>query len=47
LCDKLFAPNESEQSLSAPATKAFLHDLIEREGRSRIWPADVSSPAAI
>jgi hypothetical protein len=47
LCDQLFAPNESEQSLSAPATKAFLHDLIEREGRSRIWPADVSSPAAI
>ena len=47
LCDELFSPNESEQSLSAPATKAFLHDLIKREGRGRIWPADISSPAAI
>jgi len=47
LCDQLLAPNESDQSLSAPATKAFLLDLIGREGRERIWPADKSLPAAV
>ncbi|MDQ2919174.1 MAG: TIGR04282 family arsenosugar biosynthesis glycosyltransferase [Verrucomicrobiota bacterium] len=33
LCDGLLAGNEQ-----APATKHFLKQLIEREGRERIWP---------
>jgi uncharacterized protein len=34
LCDELFGANGSE----APATRAFLSELLQREGRSRIWP---------
>ena len=34
LCDELFGPNGSE----APSTRAFLSELLQREGRSRIWP---------
>jgi uncharacterized protein len=33
LCDGLLAGNED-----APATKLFLQQLIDREGRERIWP---------
>jgi rSAM/selenodomain-associated transferase 1 len=34
LCEELFEANQR----SAPATKAFLEQLIAREGRERIWP---------
>jgi uncharacterized protein len=34
LCHELFGPNGSE----APSTRAFLSGLLQREGRSRIWP---------
>jgi uncharacterized protein len=34
LCSELLGANSS----SAPATKAFLRELIAREGRERIWP---------
>jgi rSAM/selenodomain-associated transferase 1 len=39
LCDDLFGPNDSRDPPSAPATREFLRDIIEREGRQRIWPA--------
>ncbi len=38
LCHELLGPNDDESV--APATRAFLHQLIAREGRARIWPAD-------
>ena len=34
LCNELLAQNSD----SAPATKAFLQELIQHEGRERIWP---------
>jgi rSAM/selenodomain-associated transferase 1 len=34
LCDELFGANGS----AAPSTYAFLSELLQREGRSRIWP---------
>ena len=34
LCEELFEANKS----GAPATRAFLQELIAREGRERIWP---------
>jgi glycosyltransferase A (GT-A) superfamily protein (DUF2064 family) len=37
LCDELLNPNTTDQV--APQTRGFLRDLIEREGRDRIWPA--------
>lgn len=45
LCDQLLSPNTSEPKQSAPATRAFLQQLIAREGRDRIWPAGKSSPS--
>jgi rSAM/selenodomain-associated transferase 1 len=44
LYDQLLVSDETEQSQSAPATRAFLQDLIRREGRDRIW--GISSPSA-
>jgi rSAM/selenodomain-associated transferase 1 len=39
LCHELFSSNGSESSgLAAPATRGFLSELLEREGRDRIWP---------
>jgi rSAM/selenodomain-associated transferase 1 len=39
LCHELFGSNgTASEGLAAPATRGFLRDLIEREGRSRIWP---------
>ncbi len=35
LCDRLF---ESDQVRAAPHTRKFLAQIIEREGRDRIWP---------
>jgi hypothetical protein len=37
LCDELLNPNAKDQV--APQTRRFLCELIEREGRDRIWPA--------
>jgi rSAM/selenodomain-associated transferase 1 len=37
LCDELLNPNAKDQV--APETRRFLRELIEREGRDRIWPA--------
>jgi rSAM/selenodomain-associated transferase 1 len=37
LCDELLNPNTTDQV--APETRRFLRELIEREGRDRIWPA--------
>ena len=37
LCDELLNPNATDQV--APETRRFLRELIEREGRNRIWPA--------
>ena len=39
LCHELFAANApTATASSAPATRAFLNDLLLREGRARIWP---------
>lgn len=38
LCGELFGSNESA-GFDAPATRAFLNELLAREGRARIWPA--------
>jgi len=39
LCREFFGSNGSdERSFAAPATRGFLRDLLEREGRDRIWP---------
>jgi len=39
LCQQLFGSNGTgAMSSAAPATRGFLAGLLEREGRSRIWP---------
>jgi rSAM/selenodomain-associated transferase 1 len=39
LCREFFGSNGSSGSaFAAPATRGFLSELLEREGRSRIWP---------
>jgi rSAM/selenodomain-associated transferase 1 len=39
LCCELFGSNGSDENgFVAPATRGFLSDLLEREGRGRIWP---------
>jgi rSAM/selenodomain-associated transferase 1 len=41
LCRELFGSNGSDENgFTAPATRGFLSDLLEREGRGRIWPAE-------
>src|SRR5207245_10682807 len=44
LCDELLIPNTKDQV--APETGRFLRELIEREGRDRIWPAKASNDRA-
>jgi len=40
LCQELFGTNGSgTNSSAAPATREFLCDLLQREGRDRVWPA--------
>ena len=39
LCRELFAGNAPAAS-SAPATRAYLNELLQREGRARIWPVE-------
>jgi rSAM/selenodomain-associated transferase 1 len=44
LCHELFSPNGGNSSgFAAPATRGFLSELLEREGRSRIWPNESHS----
>ena len=44
LCHELFGSNGSEAAVSsAPATHGFLAELLEREGRGRIWPNESKS----
>ncbi len=38
LCHELIG---AKDAIVAPATRKFIHDLIEREGRERIWPEKV------
>jgi rSAM/selenodomain-associated transferase 1 len=38
LCDELFGPNARSTSNLATNTRKFLSEIIEREGRERIWP---------
>jgi rSAM/selenodomain-associated transferase 1 len=39
LCCEFFGSNRSDESgFAAPATREFLSDLLQREGRDRIWP---------
>jgi len=47
LCDELLSPDASTDRGAAPATKRFLHDLIAREGRDRIWPVKDSSNVSL
>jgi rSAM/selenodomain-associated transferase 1 len=37
LCSELL--NENSRDHAAPATRKFLSEIVEREGRPRIWPA--------
>jgi rSAM/selenodomain-associated transferase 1 len=44
LCRELFGSNGSDENgFAAPATRRFLSDLFEREGRGRIWPNESQS----
>ena len=44
LCQEFFASNgDAGSSSSAPATRGFLSELINREGRSRVWPNESQS----
>lgn len=38
LCDELLSKNASSTKIKAPNTRRFLSDIVEREGRDRIWP---------
>jgi len=44
LCREFFDTNGNiNRGFAAPATRAFLSDLLHREGRGRIWPNDSAS----
>jgi hypothetical protein len=50
LCGELFDGKSGSTTDNAPATREFLSEIIEREGRARIWPevpADVSTAATM
>jgi rSAM/selenodomain-associated transferase 1 len=38
VCDELLRHNPKSTIDTAPMTRAFLREIVEREGRSRIWP---------
>lgn len=40
LCDELLTDNSRSTIDTAPVTRAFLREIIEREGRARIWPRE-------
>ncbi|MEO5753713.1 MAG: TIGR04282 family arsenosugar biosynthesis glycosyltransferase [Chthoniobacterales bacterium] len=46
LCEDLFGPNETEGRPRAPSTRQFLAQIINREGRTRIWPHDSAETGA-
>jgi rSAM/selenodomain-associated transferase 1 len=42
LCHELFGSNGNRSSgFAAPATRGFISELLEREGRGRIWPNEL------
>jgi rSAM/selenodomain-associated transferase 1 len=44
LCRELFSANGSDGGgFAAPATRDFLSEILQREGRGRIWPEDAQS----
>ncbi len=44
LCQELFDTNGNmKRGFAAPATRGFLFDLLQREGRARIWPNESDS----
>ena len=46
LCGELFGSNgDSGDGFEAPATRQFLSELLDRERRTRIWPARNASPS--
>jgi len=40
LCDELLTDNSRSTIDTAPVTRAFLREIVEREGRARIWPQE-------
>lgn len=40
LCRELFTEKREHEAFPAPATRAYLNELLEREGRDRIWPEE-------
>lgn len=40
LCDELIGSTNGGSGFAAPQTRAYLQSIIEKEGRSRIWPND-------
>jgi rSAM/selenodomain-associated transferase 1 len=44
LCQELFGKEETEDSSSAPATRDFLAQLLQKEGRERLWPNESLKP---
>lgn len=40
ICRDLFTDQSVPGAFPAPATRAYLTELLEREGRDRIWPAE-------
>jgi glycosyltransferase A (GT-A) superfamily protein (DUF2064 family) len=44
LCQECFGANgRTSRGYPAPATRSFLDDLLQREGRQRIWPNETQS----
>ena len=43
LCAELLGPNEPTGGFAAPATLTFLREIIAREGRERICPANLAA----
>jgi hypothetical protein len=44
LCQEFFDENASASpGYPAPATRQFLDELLQREGRQRIWPSEAQS----
>jgi uncharacterized protein len=39
LCSEFFADQSAAEAFPAPATRAYLNEILEREGRERIWAA--------
>jgi rSAM/selenodomain-associated transferase 1 len=40
LCRELFSDAREPEAFPAPATRAYLNEILEREGRNRIWPEE-------